>query len=132
MAICNRRPERRVGRVRLALAMAVFAFAALPASAYACDTNWWNVSCQWYSYQEGHTQPQFAPYDEELVHATWSGASQIWAIHIRPAGNWVNSVVLQPGIDAHFVYNIQASDKMGCFNNYTGQVWINCRHYDNP
>jgi len=92
----------------------------------------WNVSCQWYSYQEGHTKAQFTTDpNAEDVYATWSGASQIYAIHIRPAGNWVNSIVITPDFNtARFVTNVQSTDKMGCYNNYTAQVWINCRHFD--
>jgi hypothetical protein len=100
-------------------------------AAYACDTNFWNVSCEWYSYQEGHTKPQFAPYNGEDVYSTWDGASQIYAIHLRQGGAWVNSIIMTHDFNlVRFVVNIQSTDKMGCFNNYTADVWINCRHYD--
>jgi len=97
------------------------------ASAYACNTNYWNVSCQYYAPQEGHTKAQFLGSYGEAVNTTFTVYSTILAISVTNGGSWYGSQSINSG---GTVYFYPAADKVGCFNNNGGTTWVNCRHFD--
>jgi hypothetical protein len=127
------RPSRR-RRACTALAVAVAASALVaiggvsPAS--ACSA-YWTVGCQYYSYQEGHSVTNQGGDSWEVVYTTFDPTNTaIKAIHTTAGGSWVESQALLYGGSTVF-FSESASDKNGCFNNNTYQVFVNCRAANN-
>lgn len=121
-------------RVRgaLALVAAVGVMAAVAGAhatpAYACDTSYWNIGCQYYSPSEGHTAYQFGPGGGETVWASWDTFDTFLAIATTAGGTWQGSAtVYNPPNGFRFTIIV---DKYGCYNHHTGTMWVNCRHYD--
>lgn len=99
--------------------------------AQACDTNWWNISCEFYSPSEGHSQTQFTGYPTiETVYASWSVYTYLEVFSSTAGGTWTNHYFIGNGVDG-FRFDMSAnSDKVGCFNYHDGTMFVNCRHVD--
>ena len=93
--------------------------------AWACS---WNIGCQYYSPQEGHTAFQFTKYPDEVVYASWDTYSSFLAIATTSSGAWrdQSTVYNSPNGYRFFIF----TDKYGCYNHHTGTMWINCEHFE--
>jgi hypothetical protein len=92
--------------------------------AYACDTNWWNISCKFYAPHEGHSAAEFVGFGED-IYATFDTYSTLLAIRTTSGGSWIQSATMPSGAKAYFY---PGYDKVGCYNHHTGTMWVNCRH----
>jgi hypothetical protein len=109
----------------LAALVSALVFAAIsPADAYACDTTWWNIGCQFYSPHTGHSAAEFAGFGED-IYATFDTYSTVLAIRITSGGSWLDSATMPYGARTYFY---PGYDKVGCYNHHTGTMWVNCRH----
>jgi hypothetical protein len=116
-----------VNRTLLFMAILVsgLALAAFSAdSAYACDTSFWNIGCQFYSPHEGHSAAEFAGFGED-IYATFDTYSTVLAIRTTTGGSWIDSATMPYGAKAYFY---PGYDKVGCYNHHTGTMFVNCRH----
>jgi hypothetical protein len=98
----------------------------------ACDTNWWNLGCQFYSPAEGHTGTEFCCSASESVYSTFDTTNflRIKYILTTAGGSWLNSVATGNGSTFTFTAQNPGSDKVGCYNHNSGTLWVNCRHYN--
>lgn len=100
--------------------------------ASACDTNWWNLGCQFYSPAEGHTGTEFCCSASECVYSTFDTTNflRIKYILTTAGGSWLNSVATGYATTFCFTAQNPGSDKVGCYNHNSGTLWVNCRHYN--
>jgi hypothetical protein len=100
--------------------------------AFACDTNFWNLGCQFYSPAEGHTGTEFCCSASESVYSTFDTTNflRIKYILTTAGGSWLNSVATGNGSTFTFTAQHPGSDKVGCYNHNSGTLWVNCRHYN--
>jgi hypothetical protein len=94
-------------------------------AAAACS---WNIGCEFYSPQEGHTAFQFTQYPDEIVGASWDTYASFLAIATTSAGTWKDQATVynSPNSYRFFIF----TDKYGCYNHHTGTMWVNCKHYE--
>jgi hypothetical protein len=120
------------GRLSLALAVlaaCVVAAGVTPSFASACDTNFWNLGCQFYSPSEGHTGTQFCCSRNEVVQATFDTYDTVLVIATTSGGTWKGSTTICYNCANDFL-DLNSSDKAGCYNHHTGTMFVNCRHAD--
>jgi hypothetical protein len=98
-------------------------------SAFACDTSYWTVGCQYYSANSGHTIYQDASCCQYSIYTTFDTYSTDKAIVTTAGGSWLTADVMQYGWTDH-VYANDGNDKLGCYNQNSGTMFINCREYD--
>jgi hypothetical protein len=94
--------------------------------AQACDANFWNIGCQFYSPSEGHSASEFCCSTSEGVYSTFDTYSTVLAITTTSGGSWVDSYPICYGCSIEWY---PASSKVGCYNNHSGTMYVNCRHY---
>jgi hypothetical protein len=131
----GRRPMKKMSlptRLAVGAAAVLCSTAAIAgvqaAPAFACDTNYWNIGCQFYSSHEGHTANQFGPGGGEAVYASWDTYDSFLAIATTSGGSWQGTATVYNSPNG-FRFTV-ITDKYGCYNHHTGTMYVNCRHYD--
>lgn len=118
----------RAALALVAVASVMTAVGARATPAYACDTSYWNIGCQYYSPSEGHTAYQFPPGGGEAVYASWDTFDTFLAIATTAGGTWQDTATVYNAPNG-FRFTI-ITDKYGCYNHHTGIMFVNCSHYD--
>jgi hypothetical protein len=128
-------PPHRLRRslgLRLSLLFVVAACASTSFVGARATAAWascsWNIGCEFYSPQEGHTAFQFTKYPDEIVYASWDTYSSFLAIATTAAGSWRDQATVynSPNGYRFFIF----TDKYGCYNHHTGTMWVNCEHFE--
>jgi hypothetical protein len=129
------RLEERGTRMRRLLVFAALVASAIVtsasigvSSALACDTSYWTVGCQFYSPSEGHTITQFGGCCQMSIYTTFDTYSTDKAIETTAGGSWISADVMYYGWTDH-VYAYDGDDKLGCYNQNSGTMYVNCRVY---
>jgi len=113
----------------LVFAAAIAASASIGvSSAFACDTSYWTVGCQFYAASTGHTITQFGGCCQMSIYTTFDTYSTDKAIVTTAGGGWISADVMQYGGTDH-VYAYDGNDKLGCYNQNAGTMFVNCRVY---
>lgn len=123
-------------KLRLVLFLTAAALAATVAgsvgagAALACDTSYWNLGCHFYSPQEGYTGTDFCCSADEAVHSTFDTYTTVKAIMTTAGGTWEDTFILPYNETWYTTVHHAGSDKVGCQNQHTGTMFVNCRHFD--
>jgi hypothetical protein len=128
MKTLSLRRQMAVGATAVLCSIAALAGVRAEPALAACDTNYWNLGCQFYSPQEGHTGYQFGPGGGEAVYASWDTFQTFLAIATTSGGTWQGSATVYNSPNG-FRFTV-ITDKYGCYNHHTGTMFMNCRHYD--
>jgi hypothetical protein len=106
-------------------------------NAYACDHNYWNVSCGNMDANTGYTVTQarnvgggWDNINGDGLQATFTTYSTILVIGTTAGGNWLYSHSANYGQEIQVVNLTSWTDKVGCYNNHGTTIWVNCRHWD--
>lgn len=120
---------RRLLVLSLVIAAAATAAGALGApSALACDTSYWTVGCQYYSPSTGHTKTQDCCGTQFTIYSTFDTYPTLKYIETTSGGSWVEADVESSGTWDH-LYSYTTTNKLGCYNQNAGTMWVNCREY---
>lgn len=123
-------------RLSLGIVAATFVAAGValfaPGAALACDTSYWNISCQdVYQPAEGHTaaatqvsQPvseNYSPYPNDF-RTIWTTAGGTWK------GSFLDTYGTPEEADYFYPVDVPSGEKVGCYNpTYNGNLLVNCR-----
>jgi len=126
------RAAARIRLVATALAAAAVVALSAPAAALACDTSYWNISCQ-VVYTPGSGATVAATQTSQPVTEDYTPyPNDFRVIWTTSGGTWKQSVLDTNGSNQQeidfFPVSVPSGEKVGCFNpTYNGNLLVNCR-----